>query len=75
MHKPSLSTDDAVVVWTLRWEGWKHSEIANHLKTNGGRVSEILTEQTHVGTREKAALLLGLPLDAWPPCQRRPKAA
>jgi len=56
MGRPAhvLTFEDAVDVWLKRWEGWLQSRIAAHHDTNIGRISEVLNEKRHLGSREEA---------------------
>ncbi len=51
-HK--LSFEDAVNMWIMSWQGEIQSRIAAHFDVNGGRISEVLNEKTHVGSRNEA---------------------
>ena len=46
-----LTFDDAVDVWTRSWMGGFQHRIAASFDVNPGRVSEVLKERTHVGSR------------------------
>jgi transcriptional regulator len=52
--KPALVFNDAVEVWLLRRQGWHQHEIAARFGVNPGRVSEVLKERKHLGSRELA---------------------
>lgn len=54
-----LNTADAAMVWLLNWAGDKDHVIAAKLGTMPTRVKDVLTEQTHVGSRDKAVRLIG----------------
>ena len=56
-HRASLSFEEAIAVWLMKWSGDLNQTIAAKLGTNQGRVSEVLTEKEHIGSREKAFLL------------------
>ncbi len=56
-RRASLSFEEAVVVWLMRWAGDHSHIIAAKLGTNQGRIAEVLTEKLHIGSREKAFLL------------------
>ena len=58
-HRPSLSFEDAVQVWLLKWQGLLQSTIAQTMKTNQGRVNEILKERKHLGSKVRALELKG----------------
>ncbi len=49
-----LSAADAKLVWILKWSGNADHVIAHKLGTMPSRVSDILAENTHVGSREQA---------------------
>lgn len=51
---PTLSFDDAVSVWLMRWAGTYQHDIAAHFGINQGRVSEILTGKRFTGSEAKA---------------------
>lgn len=53
-HNPSLTFDQAVEVWLLRWDGWYQNAIAAKLYTNQGRVNEVLKERKHLGSKQAA---------------------
>jgi transcriptional regulator len=56
-QKACLTSDEAIFVWILRWQGNYQSAIAHHFKVNQGRVNEVLKERKHVGSKAKAELL------------------
>jgi len=49
-----LNAADAKLVWLLKWAGDADHVIANKLGTMPSRVSAILNEHTHVGSRDQA---------------------
>lgn len=51
-----LTFEDAVNVWIMSWKGEIQSRIAAHFDVNIGRISEVLNEHTHVGSRVEALL-------------------
>jgi hypothetical protein len=55
-HPPSmhLSFDDAVEVWHLHHAGWFQHRIAAKFDVNPGRISDILKERKHPGSRAAA---------------------
>lgn len=55
--RASLSFEEAVAVWLMKWAGDFNHIIAAKLGTNQGRIAEILTEKDHLGSREKAFML------------------
>jgi len=56
-HKTTLTFDEAVQVWLMSWAGHYQHDIAAHFGVNSGRVSEVLKEKKHVGSREAAEKL------------------
>lgn len=56
-HRSSLTFEEAVAVWLMKWAGDFNQTIAAKFGTNQGRIAEILTEKDHLGSREKAFLL------------------
>ena len=54
-RKTRFTFEEAVDVWLRRWSGQFHHEIAAAYVINWGRVSEVLNEETHVGSKEVAA--------------------
>jgi transcriptional regulator len=52
--RTSLTFEEAIHVWMMRWTGDKQHVIAAKLGTNAGRVADVLTEKSHVGAREAA---------------------
>lgn len=50
-----LSFDDAVEVWLLHRSGWFQHRIAAKFDVNQGRISEVLKERAHRGSREAAS--------------------
>jgi hypothetical protein len=55
-RRPSykLNFNDAVEVWLMYWDGHLQSRIAARFDTNIGRISEVVNEKTHVGSRAAA---------------------
>ena len=51
----ALNNADAAMVWLLTWSGKDKLEIAAHLRTMPSKVAGILSEQTHVGSRDNAS--------------------
>jgi hypothetical protein len=51
---PTLKFDDAVEVWKRYFLGERQHHIAQMFGVNQGRVSEILKERRHVGSRSVA---------------------
>ncbi len=54
-----LNNDEAALVWLLRWAGDPDHVIAAKLGTMPTKVSGILSEKTHVGSREMATRMAG----------------
>jgi len=50
-----LNATDAALVWILKWSGDADHVIANKLGTMPTRVADILSENTHVGSKDQAA--------------------
>ena len=53
-----LSVADAKLVWILKWSGNADHIIAHTLGTMPSRVSDILAENTHVGSRDQATKMV-----------------
>ncbi len=49
-----LNQTDAALVWVLKWSGDADHVIAAKLETMPSRVANILSEVSHIGSREKA---------------------
>ncbi|WP_298105740.1 hypothetical protein [Bradyrhizobium sp.] len=58
-RKTKFTFEEAVDVWLRQWAGQFQHEIAAAYVINSGRVSDVLNEVTHVGSREEAARRLG----------------
>lgn len=56
-RRASLTFEEAVAVWLMKWTDELNHIIAAKLGINQGRIAEVLTEKLHVGSREKAFLL------------------
>lgn len=56
-----LNAADAALVWVLKWSGDADHVIANKLGTMPTRVADILAENTHVGSRDKATKMVAQP--------------
>ncbi len=52
--KASLTAEEAVQVWLLRWSGMIQSVIAQRFGVNQGRVNEVLKEKKHLGSKAVA---------------------
>ncbi|MDQ6438141.1 hypothetical protein RB623_29155 [Mesorhizobium sp. LHD-90] len=50
----TLTFDDAVQVWKLRRQGWFQHRIAARFDVNPGRISDVLKERKHPGSRAVA---------------------
>jgi len=57
VKRTSLDFEEAVAVWLMRWAGDYNHIIAAKLGVNQGRVAEVLSEQLHIGSREKAFMI------------------
>lgn len=57
-RRASLTFEEAVVVWLMKWSGDHNHIIAAKLGINQGRIAETLTEKLHKGSREKAFMLM-----------------
>lgn len=58
-----LNAADAALVWVLKWSGDADHVIANKLGTMPSRVTDILAENTHVGSKDKATRMVAQPKD------------
>lgn len=54
-RKTKFTFDEAVDVWLRRWSGQYIHEIAAAYVINWGRVSDVLSEVTHIGSKQVAA--------------------
>lgn len=59
MRKPNPTTyrltfEDALLIWHLYWSGIHQHHIAARFGVNPGRVSEVIKERKHIGSREAA---------------------
>jgi hypothetical protein len=54
-RKTQFTFDEAVDVWLRRWGGQYIHEIAAAYVINWGRVSDVLSEVTHIGSKQVAA--------------------
>lgn len=56
LNKPSyrLTFDDAIDVWIRHSAGQHQHHIAAHYAVNPGRISDVLKERKHIGSREAA---------------------
>ena len=52
-RKANLTFDEAVEVWRLHKLGVVQHRIAARFGVNPGRVSEVLKERKHIGSRDK----------------------
>jgi hypothetical protein len=55
LRKTKFTFDEAVDVWLRSWSGQIQHEIAADYRINAGRVSEVLTEKAHAGSKRVAA--------------------
>lgn len=53
----SLSFEEAIQVWPRYWSGEYQDRIAASFDVNPGRVSEVIKERKHLGSREAALAL------------------
>jgi hypothetical protein len=53
--KTKFTDDEAVDVWLRSWSGQHQHDIAADYRINAGRVSEVLTEKSHPGSKQVAA--------------------
>lgn len=53
-----LNPTDAALVWVLKWSGDADHVIAAKLGTMPSRVANILSETTHVGSRDQATKMV-----------------
>jgi hypothetical protein len=58
-RKTKFTFEEAVDVWLRHWAGRFQNEIAAACVINSGRVSDVLNEVTHVGSKEEAARRIG----------------
>ena len=54
-----LNQTEAALVWLLSWSGDAEHTIAAKMGTMTGRVTDILAEKTHVGSRDAATKMVG----------------
>jgi len=50
-----LTQDDAVLIWSMLWDGWLQSRIAAYFDVNIGRISEVKTGKRFPDSRHIAA--------------------
>ncbi len=53
-RRASLTFEEAIAVWLMKWAGDHNHIIAAKLGINQGRIAETLHEKLHVGSRGKA---------------------
>jgi hypothetical protein len=58
-RKTKFTFEEAVDVWLRRWSGQYLHEIAAAYVINWGRVSDVLNEVTHFGSKEEAERRFG----------------
>jgi len=58
-RKTKFTLEEAVDVWLRHWAGQFQHEIAAAYVINSGRVSDVLNEVTHVGSKQEAAQRVG----------------
>lgn len=56
-----LNAADAALVWVLKWSGDADHVIAHKLSTMPSRVTDVLSENTHVGSRDQATRMVARP--------------
>ncbi len=54
-RKTKFTFDEAIDVWLRYWAGQLQDDIAHDYRINAGRVSEVINEKSHVGSRQAAA--------------------
>lgn len=54
-RKTKFTFEEAVDVWLRRWNGQIVQDIAFAYRINWGRVSDVLNEKTHIGSKQVAA--------------------
>lgn len=54
-----LTYEDAIEVWLMWWDGWLQSRIAAQLDVNQGRISEVVNQKRHAGSKSDAMLRRG----------------
>lgn len=54
-RKTKFTFEEAVDVWLRRWSGQIVQDIAFAYRINWGRVSDVLNEKTHIGSKQVAA--------------------
>ncbi|MBY5931377.1 hypothetical protein KUV51_00075 [Tateyamaria omphalii] len=52
--RASLTFEEAIAVWLMRWNGDTIQIIAARFGTNQGRVADVLTEKEHAGSKAAA---------------------
>lgn len=53
-----LNATDAALVWVLKWSGDADHVIAAKLETMPSRVANILSEVSHIGSRDQATKMI-----------------
>ena len=53
-----LNSTDAALVWVLKWSGDAVHVIAAKLETMPSRVANILSENSHIGSRDQATKMV-----------------
>ncbi len=56
-NKPSykLTFEDAMTIWLRYWSGEFQNRIAASFDVNPGRISDVLKERLHLGSKEAAS--------------------
>jgi hypothetical protein len=57
MKRTKFTDDEAVDVWLRHWSGQTGDDIAHDYRINAGRVSDVLNEKTHPGSKRLAQKL------------------
>lgn len=59
IHKPSykLTFEDAIDVWLRYWDGEFQNRIAASYDVNPGRISDVIKNRTHIGSKEAAVCI------------------
>jgi hypothetical protein len=56
-RKTAFTDEEAIDVWLRIWRGDLQDDIAHDYRINAGRVSGVVNEKTHIGSREAAEKL------------------
>ncbi|MBY6164276.1 hypothetical protein KUW14_00340 [Pseudooceanicola nitratireducens] len=55
VKRTALTWDEAIAVWVMRRNGDAQHHIAARLGTNSARVADVLTEKSHIGSRDASS--------------------